>query len=50
MKYLLNTPYISSLEKKYVNDVLNNQWLSINGKHTQIFEKKISKFINTKHA
>lgn len=50
MKYLLNTPYISRLEKKYVNDVLKNEWLSINGKHTQIFEKKISKFINTKYA
>ena len=50
MKYPLNIPYISKLEKKYVNDVLKSQWLSINGKHTQIFEKKFSKFLNTKYA
>ena len=50
MNYLLNIPYISKLEKKYANDVLKSQWLSINGKHTQIFEKKFSKFINTKYA
>ena len=50
MKYPLNIPYISKLEKEYVNDVLKSQWLSINGKHTQIFEKKFSKFLNTKYA
>ena len=48
MKYLINTPYISTLEKKYVNDVLRSGWLSINGTHTRIFEKKFNKFLGTK--
>ncbi len=48
MKYLINTPYISKLEKKYVNDVLRSGWLSINGTHTKIFEKKFNKFLSTK--
>ena len=48
MKYLINTPYISTLEKKYVNDVLQSGWLSINGTHTRVFEKKFNKFLGTK--
>ena len=40
MKYLLNKPSISSLETKYVNDVLKQGWLSAEGEHTSIFEKK----------
>lgn len=48
MKYLINTPYISKLEKKYVNDVLDSGWLSINGFHTKVFEKKFNKFLGTK--
>ena len=43
MKYLINSPDISSLEKKYVLNALNSGWLSINGKNTKEFEKKISK-------
>ena len=50
MKYLINTPFITNKEKKYVNDVLNSGWLSINGKHTQNFEKKFSKFLGVKYA
>ena len=38
MKFHLNTPLVSNLEKKYVNDVLKSSWLSINGKHTKIFD------------
>ena len=44
MKYLINTPFISQKEKRYVNDVLNTGWLSINGKYTKQFESKFSKF------
>ena len=40
MKYLLNKPSISSLEAKYVNDVLKKGWLSAEGEHTLVFEKK----------
>ena len=40
MKYFLNKPAQSNLEKKYVLDVLRSNWLSSNGKHTVEFEKK----------
>ena len=50
MKYILNIPNISSLEKNYVNDVLKENWLSINGKHNQIAEKKFSKIVNKKYS
>ena len=50
MKFLINTPYISNLEKKYVNEVLSSGWLSINGKNTKIFEKKFNKFLGTKYT
>jgi len=50
MKYLINSPSLSNLEKKYVNDVLKSTWLSSNGKHTLEFEKKVSKFLNVKKS
>ncbi len=50
MKFLINTPYISKLEKKYVNDVLSSGWLSINGINTKIFETKFNKFLGTKYT
>lgn len=50
MKYLINSPDISSLEKKYVLNALNSGWLSINGKNTKEFEKKISKFLRIKYC
>ena len=50
MKYLINIPHISSLESKYVKDVLKEGWLSINGKNTKIFEKKFSNYIGVKHT
>ena len=40
MKYLINSPNLSNLEKKYVNNVLKSTWLSSNGKHAKEFEKK----------
>ena len=48
MKYYLNKPSQSNLEKKYVLDVLKSNWLSSNGKHTVEFEKKFSKFLGLK--
>ncbi len=50
MKYLINSPSLSPLEKKYVNDVLKSTWLSSNGKHTREFEKKVCKFLNVKYS
>ena len=45
MKFSINSPLIEGLEKKYVNHVLKAGWLSSNGEHTKIFEKKISKYL-----
>ncbi len=50
MKYILNKPNISSLEKKYVIDVMNSGWISSNGKHNKIAEKKFAKLVNKKYA
>jgi dTDP-4-amino-4,6-dideoxygalactose transaminase len=50
MKYLLNKPSISSLEIKYVNDVLKKGWLSAEGEHTLVFEKKFLKYIGLKYG
>ena len=50
MKLLINKPSITNLEKKYVNDVLNKGWLSIDGEHTKIFEKKLSKLLKVKRG
>ena len=50
MKYFLNEPSISRLEKKYVSKALNANWLSINGENTKIFEKKFSNFIGIKNS
>ena len=49
-KILLNIPSISKLEKKYVNEVIKSSWLSSNGKHTKMFEKKFSKFVGIKNC
>jgi len=48
MKYSLNLPSQSKLEKKYILDVLKSNWLSSNGKHTLEFEKKFAKFLGLK--
>ena len=50
MKYSLNKPSISRLEKKYVNDVLKKGWLSSNGFHTKIFEDKFKFFLKSRYA
>ena len=30
MKYLINSPLIDNLDKKYVNETINGGWLSYN--------------------
>ena len=50
MKYLINSPNISKKENEYVLDVLKSTWLSSNGYHTKIFEKKFSKTVNRKYS
>ena len=46
----MNEPLVGSLEKKYLNDVINSSWLSINGKHTIDFENSIKKYFNRKFS
>lgn len=50
MKILLNEPSITSLEKKYINDVLKKGWLSAEGEHTKIFERKTLNFLKLKYG
>ena len=50
MKYLLNIPSISSLEMKYVKNVVTSGWLSIGGKHTLEFEKKFCRYLGLKNS
>ena len=50
MKCTLNEPFLSNLEKQYVLDVLESNWLSANGKHTKIFEKKFADYVGVKHC
>ena len=47
---VLNEPFLSDLEQKYVLDVLESSWLSANGKHTKIFEAKFAAYIGLKHS
>ena len=50
MKYLINKPNLSFLEKKYLLKAFNSTWLSANGENTKIFEKKISKINGNKYC
>ena len=44
----LYEPFISKLEKTYVNDCLNTNWISSRGKYVKLFEKKWSKWLGVK--
>jgi len=50
MKYIINKPNLSSLEKKYVLEALSSTWLSSGGKNTKIFEEKFAKYLGLKNA
>ena len=41
LKFPINEPNISPIEKKYVEDVLDSNWLSAGGKYTEKFEKLV---------
>jgi perosamine synthetase len=43
-------PYIQKTEKKYVNKCLNDEWISSRGEFIDIFEEKISKYLNSKNT
>jgi perosamine synthetase len=50
MKYYLNEPFLTDLEKKYVLEVIESKWLSSNGKHTKIFEEKFAAYLGLKNC
>src|SRR3990167_6505823 len=43
-------PYISDLEKQYVNDCLDSQWISSRGKYIDIFEQKLQDYLDIPNA
>ena len=50
IRYLINQPNISELERKYVLDVLDKGWLSAGGEHTLAFEETFANYLGVKHA
>ena len=46
----LSEPNFSNLEKKYLIKCISSGFVSSIGKFVNLFEKKISKFINIKHC
>ena len=43
-------PSITELEKKYVNDCLDSEWISSKGKYVDLFEKSFATKTNIKYA
>jgi len=43
-------PWITELEKKYVNEALDSGWVSSTGKFVDMFEEKFADFIGVKYA
>ena len=48
IKKILNTPKIFSNEKKFVNECLNTNWVSSEGRFVRLFENNFAKFNNRK--
>ena len=46
----LYEPFIGKLEKTYVNDCLNTNWISSRGKYVKLFEDRFKNFIKIKYA
>ncbi len=45
----LNEPHQSGLEKKYLEDVLESNWLSTEGMHCEAFKKELALYFPDKH-
>jgi len=46
----LSQPWITDLEKKYVNKALSSGWISSNGPFVNKFEEQFAEYIGVKHA
>ena len=49
-RFSLYEPFVGKLEKAYVNDCLNSNWISSRGKYGKLFEDKFKNFIKIKYA
>lgn len=43
-------PWITDLEKEYVNKAVASGWISSQGEYIELFEQKISEYLNVKYA
>ncbi len=50
LKYPIYQPLITEKEKKYVNDCLEEGWISSLGRYIEMFENSVSNYIGTKYA
>jgi perosamine synthetase len=50
IKFRINEPALSDLEKEYALDVIDQNWLSAGGKHTDDFENLVSSYLGVKYA
>jgi len=50
IKYRINEPSLSDLEKKYVNEVLDENWLSAGGSLTEEFESLVTDYLGVKYG
>ena len=46
----LSAPYLIGNEKKYINKCIKDNWISTGGKFINLFENKLSNFLNIKYA
>jgi perosamine synthetase len=46
----VSKPWITDLEKRYVNEALSSGWISSNGPFINRFEEKFAAYVGTKHA
>lgn len=49
-KIYISEPSLLGNEKKYVNDCLDSNWISSNGKYITLFEKEFANYCGVKHA
>lgn len=49
-KISISEPNLLGNEKKYVNDCLDSNWISSNGKYIALFEKEFANYCGVKHA
>lgn len=49
-KISLSSPFLKGNEKKYLNECIDTNWLTSNGKFVKLFENRVSKITNSKYV